>query len=74
MIKRYDFQLIKKQNALNVLGKFEFLPGDDILTSNAQIACRNEVAQTHICQNILFLMSGFNSELLDEVSAYIISF
>lgn len=51
------------------MGIFEILPGDDSLTAAGQKICRNQlVRMKHICENVLFLISGFDSELLDEVN------
>lgn len=52
---------------MNLLGKYEFLPGDDLLTSAAAKLCRNEAVNSVLCTNTLFLLAGFNSELFDAV-------
>lgn len=56
------------QVLINVVGQFEFLPGDDILSSAAAANCRKNSLFTSICKNVLFLFGGFNSELFDDVN------
>lgn len=62
------------QVLINVVGQFEFLPGDDILSSAAAANCRKTSLFTSLCKNVLFLFGGFNSELFDDVNILIFLF
>jgi lysosomal acid lipase/cholesteryl ester hydrolase len=47
--------------ATSVLGIYEFLPTNELLSLGGQAACRDEAWTQALCYNVLFLIAGFNS-------------
>lgn len=59
--------LVANRRALHLAGRLEFLPGDDFLTSAQQRICARKIA-SEICQNVLFLIFGYNPELANRTA------
>lgn len=51
---------------LKLLGINEFLPNNDIMTMAGQVLCREEAITQSLCENIVFLIAGYNSEQLNK--------
>lgn len=64
--------LEKKQMLVNLIGLYEIFPGDNLVTSAAGLVCRKQAKYAELCENILFLISGYNSELFNKVSVNLI--
>ncbi|PSN34873.1 Lipase 3 [Blattella germanica] len=50
---------------LELLGGFEFLPSNELLSMLETALCQEEAITTEVCTNALFLVCGFDSEELD---------
>ena len=52
---------------LELFGKYDFLPNKELFTLFAQDSCRRKTIDL-ICENILFLLGGYDSAQLNMVS------
>lgn len=52
--------------AANVLGLYEFLPNNEVMTILGKRQCRDEARFQAMCGNVLFLVGGFNSNQLNS--------
>lgn len=59
--------LSKMESKLNSLGQMEFLPFQNFLTSKAKQICEKITVTKLLCRNMLFMIGGTNSKLLDKV-------
>ena len=50
------------------MGFYEFLPSSELLTSAGQVLCNEQAITSDICGNVLFIIGGFDSQQLNEVS------
>lgn len=55
------------QMFLEMFGKYEFLPNKELFTLFAQDSCRRKTIDL-ICENVLFLLGGYDSAQLNVVS------
>lgn len=51
-----------------LLGIYEFLPSNELFALGGQVACREEEFTQAICENILFLIAGYKSDQMNQVS------
>uniref|UniRef100_A0A6P4FA12 Lipase 3-like n=1 Tax=Drosophila rhopaloa TaxID=1041015 RepID=A0A6P4FA12_DRORH len=51
---------------LRTAGFNEFLPSNNVINTFKRIACHDTTISNHICQNLLFIIFGFNREQLNE--------
>lgn len=62
----YNFE----KEAESLFGDREFLPQSCVLNELNRILCENKITNKLICENILFLMCGFDRPQLNEVRKY----
>ncbi|KAJ4452179.1 hypothetical protein ANN_03697, partial [Periplaneta americana] len=55
---------------LELMGGFEFLPHSDLLSYIGGALCNDEALFADVCTNAIFLVCGFDSEQLDQVSHF----
>lgn len=60
--------LFSKQLLTSVFGIHEFLPNTAILSIFGSAACRDAAFTQAVCNNILFLIAGFNEDQMNSVS------
>ncbi|XP_037960134.1 lipase 1-like [Teleopsis dalmanni] len=51
---------------LRLIGAHEFLPSNDFLTMFSQIICDDDTITKEICSNVIFLITGFDKEQMNE--------
>lgn len=61
----YDCQIVAE-----LFGDREFLPHDGLITYFRKIACEHEVIREAVCENLIFLLSGFDRKELNEVTCF----
>lgn len=54
------------ETVVKMLGVYEFLPSDQMMIDGGKLVCKDESPFQEVCANVLFLLSGFNSEQLDR--------
>lgn len=59
------------QKTVEMLGFYEFLPNLDLFKLIGQQLCRDTSPFIAICENVLFLIVGFNERNLNAVSQVI---
>lgn len=55
-----------------MLGAYEFFPSSDFMTLIGSAMCNDSSIFQDLCKNILFLIVGFDSVQLNEVSFYLV--
>nr|CAD7449254.1 unnamed protein product [Timema bartmani] len=58
----------KGEDMANMLGMHEFSPSNTLMTILGQSLCKNMVINNMVCNMALFLMAGFNSIEMNQVS------
>jgi lysosomal acid lipase/cholesteryl ester hydrolase len=53
---------------LDLMGIHEFLPTSELLSLVGQVLCNDQAITVDICANVLFIIAGFDSDQLNEVS------
>ena len=53
---------------LNLMGIYEFLPSNQLLTLVGQLLCNDQAITVDICANVLFIIAGFDSAQLNKVN------
>ena len=53
---------------LGLMGIYEFLPSSQLLSLVGQLLCNDQAITVDICANVLFIIAGFDSQQLNEVS------
>ncbi|XP_037024933.1 lipase 3-like [Bradysia coprophila] len=61
-VRSLAFFLNSLDMATSLLGIYEFLPNNEIMSLLGQAACRDEAWFQVVCSNVLFLIGGFNSD------------
>ncbi|XP_046394222.1 lipase 3-like isoform X1 [Ischnura elegans] len=56
----------------NMLGMDEFLPSSDLMSFLGKVTCEDDAKVQPLCSNILFLLSGYNSEQLNTTTLPVI--
>lgn len=51
-----------------MLRMYEFFPTSEFLQIAGQTLCHDEAIALELCANLLFLLSGYNSEQLNRVN------
>ncbi|GLG93106.1 Lipase [Gryllus bimaculatus] len=65
------FQLISLANKpleflLNIMGVNEFLPNNELMTLGGKLLCQDKALTQFMCENVLFLIAGYDSEELNS--------
>ena len=56
------------QFLLDIIGVGEFLPNDALLDWLAKYVCSDEMAPAEVCEDVLFLICGFDKNNINIVS------
>lgn len=56
------------QEAAKLLGVYEFLPASELFILGGKDLCRDKAVTQVLCENILFLIAGYQSDQLNHVS------
>ena len=51
---------------MKMLGTYEFLPSNDMMINGGKLICKDSSPIQELCANVLFLLSGYNSEQLNR--------
>jgi len=54
---------------VNMIGPGEFLPTNKIITWAARAFCKDDAWTQYLCKNVMFLLCGFDSTNITEVSS-----
>lgn len=54
------------ETVMKMLGTYEFLPSSDMMVKGGKLVCKDESPIQELCANVLFLMSGYNSQQLNR--------
>jgi lysosomal acid lipase/cholesteryl ester hydrolase len=54
------------ETVMKMLGVYEFLPSNDMMINGGKLICKDESPIQELCANVLFLMSGYNSQQLNR--------
>lgn len=54
------------ETVMKMLGVYEFLPSNDMMIDGGKLVCKDESPVQELCANVLFLMSGYNSQQLNR--------
>lgn len=57
---------------LNMFGAYEFLPNNKIMEFLGQTLCHQNSPVQAICSNVIFIMSGYDTEQLNTVSSLLV--
>ncbi|KAK7863075.1 hypothetical protein R5R35_010999 [Gryllus longicercus] len=65
------FQLLSLANKpleflLNIMGVNEFLPNNELMTLGGKLLCQDKALTQFMCENVLFLIAGYDSEELNS--------
>lgn len=63
---------VKKYNGISkwlmkMTGLYEFLPSNELMQFLGQTLCHQNSSMNIICDNILFLLAGYDADQLDQV-------
>jgi hypothetical protein len=53
---------------IGLMGYYEFMPSNELLTLSGQFYCNEQAITADICANILFIVAGFDSAQINKVS------
>jgi lysosomal acid lipase/cholesteryl ester hydrolase len=54
------------ETVMKMLGAYEFMPSNQMMIDGGKLICKDSSPLQELCANVLFLMSGYNSQQLNR--------
>ena len=54
------------ETVMKMFGVYEFLPSNEMMADGGKYLCKDQSLFQEVCANVLFLISGYNSEQLNR--------